>query len=200
MRTNGDRWCAAGMVLWLSMQGMEALGARSEAGQATGLRERVLANKSMSGVDVELRVESRDGTRVRGLCRSVDLRCGGSPADLPEFRIGDIVQVCFRISRAGYVSLWSRNADEPLELIYPNPYEPGDGRVDAGERCVGALEQNYGLRVDGPPGDSLVFLYYTPDAPLRIAEGGFPPQIVDSVQSVAPRPYASTAIRFRTVE
>ena len=90
--------------------------------------------------------------------RSVDVRCGGSLDDLPEFRIGDLVQACFRVSQPGYVSLWSRDVAEPLELIYPNRYEPGDGWVDAGERCAGGPEQDYGLRIDGPSGDSLVFL------------------------------------------
>ncbi len=198
--TNGSGWCAAGVVLSLLMQGTAALDARSEAGQRAGLRETVLANKSMSGVDIEVRIESRDGARARGLCRSVNMRCGMSLDILPEFRIGDLVQVCFRVSQPGYVSLWSRDGAEPLELIYPNRFEPGDGWVNAGQRCAGAPEQTYNLRVDGPPGDSLVFLYYTPDESLRIGEGDYPPRMADSVQSVAPRPYASTTIRFRTVE
>ena len=158
--TNSNGWCAAGMVLSLLMQGTAALDASSEAGQPDAPPERILANKPMSGVDIELRIESRDGVRARGLCRSVDTRCGGGLGDLPELRIGDLVQACFRVSQPGYVSLWSRDGDEPLQLIYPNQYEPGDGWVDAGERCVGAPEQDYGLRVDGPPGASLVYLYY----------------------------------------
>ena len=182
--TSGRVWCVGGVCLGLVLQ-LAAFDARAQEPPLGGVK--VIAEQPMSGVDIELRVESRSGRM---------LSSGQSASG--ELRIGDQVQICFRVSRAGYVTLWSQDGTAQPVQIYPNEYAPGAGRVDDTEQCVGAEGAEYAFAVEGPAGDSLVFLHYSPEESEQISEGDFP--VIRRVRSAGPEPYASSTVEFRIVQ
>lgn len=184
-RTRGRGLWIAGMVLVLTQMTV-ALDARAQGRQRVrGVS--VVADQPMSGVDIELRVESRGGRTLRN----------GEP-ESGELQIGDRVQICFRVSQPGYISLWSQDgASQPVQ-IYPNEYAPGAGQVDDAERCLGGQGAGFAFEVEGPPGDSLVFLHYSPDESEQISQSDYP--VIRRVRSTGPAPYASSTVEFRIVE
>ena len=180
------RWAVA-VVLGLSMSLVGAPGARAQADRPDpGVG--VVAEQEMSGLDIDLRVETLGGRTLRS----------GGLASSEVLRIGDRVQICFRVSRPGYVSLWSQDGGAPPQQIYPNQYAPGAGRVEGDERCLGARGDGYNFRVEGPAGDSLVFLHYSPDETGQIRQEDFP--VIRRARSRSPASYAATSVLFRIVE
>lgn len=65
---------------------------------------------------------------------------------VPQFALGQPVEVCFDILREGFVSLWERDADGGLERIVPNEFmADGADSVHVGTRgsrtyCVGGRD------------------------------------------------------------
>ena len=184
-RTSGEGWRVGGVFLGLMLQAaVPHAAAQAQEPPVRGVV--VTAEQPMSGVDIELRVESRAGRMLRnGQARS------------GELRIGDRVQICFRVSQAGYVSLWSQDGTAQPVQIYPNEYAPGAGRVDEDEQCLGIQGGGYAFEVEGPAGDSLVFLHYSPEESEQISQGDFP--VIRRVRSAGPAPYASSTVAFRIV-
>ena len=181
-------WCAAAVALGLSMSAVGAPAAHAQANE----RDRgvgVVAEQEMSGVDIDLRVETLSGRT---------LRSGGLRSGAEVLRIGDRVQICFRVSQPGYISLWSQDGDEQAEQIYPNRYAPGAGRVDGTERCLGAQGDGYAFQVEGPAGDSLVFLHYARNETQQISQEDFP--VIRMARSRSTAPYASSSVVFRIVD
>ena len=190
-RTSGKGWCAAGVVLGLAMQVVVAPCARAQGGQPSDIRGSlvVVAEQEMSGVDIELRVETLSGRTLR------NGRLGSGEA----LRIGDRVQICFLVSQPGYISLWSQDGTAQAEQIYPNQYASGAGRVDETEQCLGTQGAGFAFQVEGPPGDSLVFLHYSRDETEQISQEDFP--VIRRVRSADDQaPYASSSVTFRIVE
>ena len=184
-RTRAGGSCMAGMVLVAAAQGA-AIGARAQEGpplRGVG----VVAEQPMSGVDIELRVESRSGRMLRN-----------GEAGSGELQIGDRVQICFQVSQPGYISLWSQDGTAQPVQIYPNEYAPGAGRVDDAERCLGGQGAGFAFEVEGPAGESLVFLHYSPDQSQQISQGDYP--VIRRVRSTGPAPYASSTVTFRIVD
>ena len=181
----GRRAAAVVLGLWACLAAAPDASAQADE-RARGVG--VVAEQEMSGLDIELRVETRGGRTLRsgGLGRGEVLR------------IGERVQVCFRVSRPGYVSLWSQDGGARPQQIYPNQYAPGTGRVDDAERCVGAEGDGYAFRVEGPAGDSLLFLHYSRDETAQIRQDDYP--VIRRVRSRSPASYASSSIVLRIVE
>lgn len=147
----------------------------------------VVAEQDMRDVEIELRVIEANSARA--------LR--NHPSELDELRIGDLVQICFRVSRAGYVSLWSQDEGHPPVQIYPNQFT-SDGRVDDAEQCLGQLGSGYSFQVRGPVGESLVFMHYSPDESSQISESDYP--VIRRVRSRSVGgSYASSTVGFRIV-
>lgn len=108
------------------------------------------------------------------------------------FTVGETVEVCFAASKAGFVSLWSLDAEGVLDRLVPNRYTPSGaegfpvrkGRtycVDSGGRLtaddgdtVDAGTGKYRIMVQEPVGESQLLLYWTeeqeqqPEAELAI--------------------------------
>ena len=188
--TSGKGWCVGGVCVGLVLQ-VAAFDARAQEPRSRGVT--VIAEQPMRGVDIELRIESRAG---RALCNGGG-RCSGQ-SESGELRVGDRVQICFRVSQAGYVSLWSQDGTAQPVQIYPNEYAPGAGRVDDTQQCLGAQGDGYAFAVEGPAGDSLVFLHYSPQESEQISQGDFP--VIRRVRSTGPEPYASSTVTFRIVQ
>ena len=182
---SGKGWCVGGVCLGLVLQ-VAAFDARAqEAPLRRGVT--VIAEQPMSGVDIELRVESRSGRMLRS-----------AQSGSGELEIGDRLQICFRVSQAGYVSLWSQDGEAQPVQIYPNEYAPGAGRVDDTEQCLGAQGAGYAFAVEGPAGDSLVFLHYSPKESEQISQEDFP--VIRRVRSAGPAAYASSTVEFSIVQ
>ncbi len=184
-KKRGGSCCAAVVALGVSMHMVAA--PDSQAGQRSrGVG--VIAEQQMNGVDVELRVETLSGRTLHGGgLRSSDI-----------LRIGDRVQICFQVSQPGYISLWSQDGDAQAQQIFPNQYSPGGGRVDATEQCLGNQGDGFAFEVEGPVGDSLVFLHYSGDEAEQIGQEDYP--VIRHIQSRAPASYASSTISFRIVD
>ena len=108
------------------------------------------------------------------------------------FAVGETVEVCFGTSEAGFVSLWSMDAEGVLDRLVPNRYTPegsegfpvregqtycvsGDGRLTADDGAtVHAGTGKYRLEVREPVGQSELLLYWTheleqqPEAELAV--------------------------------
>ena len=108
------------------------------------------------------------------------------------------MQICFRVSRPGFITLWSQDGPAQAVQIFPNQYAPGAGRVDDAEQCVGGQGAGFAFAVEGPPGDSLVFLHYSPDESNQIGQEDYP--VIRRVRSTGPQPYASSTVTFRIVD
>ena len=187
--TSSKGWCIAGLVVGLATQGVSVLDSRAEGGQPPPRRGiSVVAEQDMSDVQIELRVVERDSDRA----------LINHPSELDELRIGDLVQLCFRVSRAGYVSIWSKKGPELPVQLYPNQFTPGNGQVDTTERCLGERGSGYSFLVDGPVGEELVFMHYSQDEASQISQSDYPQ--IGRVRSVAPGSYASSTVGFRVVE
>ncbi len=185
------------VVAWLVLLASGAAGA-----QPGGNPAELPAQQARTGVelDIELHALNTGRTVSRQTTRSL------SAAELPALRIGDPVEICFRSTRSGYVTLWSRTAGDPPVRIYPNPYShagadaPGE-YVPPGERlCVGS-DDRFRLRVVGPPGVvSSLYLHWTPQEAEQLVVDDFP--VIGRATGVPERQarYASTTLEFRVVE
>lgn len=148
----------------------------------------VAAEQNMRDVEIELRVIEANSARV--------LRNHAS--ELDELRIGDRVQICFRVSRAGYVSIWSQDEGHSPVQIYPNQFTSADGRVDDTEQCLGQSGSGYSFQVQGPAGESLLFMHYSQDESSQISESDYP--VIRRVRSRSVgSSYASSTVGFRIV-
>lgn len=88
----------------------------------------------------------------------------GRPAYPPlDFTVGTPVRICVTASHAGFISLWSRDAEGTTVRIYPNDYahprEPG-APVRPGRQCFGE-NGDFSLSVTEPLGPSEVFVHWT---------------------------------------
>lgn len=179
--------CAAAVVLGLSTSLIGAPDARAQADRRDhGVG--VVAEQEMSGLEIDLRVETLGGRTLRS----------GGLGSSEVLRIGDRVQICFRVSQPGYISLWSQDGDARPEQIYPNQLTSETGRVDDDERCLGARGDGYNFQVEGPAGDSLVFLHYSRNETGQIRQEDFP--VIRRARSSSPASYASSSVVFRIVE
>ncbi len=184
--------CAAGVVVGVMLQALAVLDARAPGSQRSrdpsGRAELVVyAEQEMRDVQIELRViEANDSRKLRNHASERD-----------ELRIGDRVQVCFRVSQPGYVTLFSQDGDQRPSQIYPNQYEGGDGRVDDTEHCLGRMGSGWGIEVEGPPGDSLLFMHYARTRANQISESDFP--VIRRAKSRSLGSYASSTVGFRIV-
>ncbi len=114
------------------------------------------------------------GPAFAGVCELVVYRSDegrrGPEADTVFAKL-DQFQVCFRATKAGYVTLWDRiPTSGPVERLVPGEFYTGDGtkaaRVAAGEtRCFGDGSDGYYLQMDPADGDGLglMWLVFTED-------------------------------------
>lgn len=160
------------------------------------------AQQAHTGVelDIELHALNTGRTVSRQTTRSL------SGAELPALRIGDPVEICFRSTRSGYVTLWSRTAGDPPVRIYPNPYSHAGAdapseHVPPGERlCVGS-DDRFRLRVVGPAGAvSSLYLHWTSQEAEQLVADDFP--VIGRGAGVPEQQarYASTTLEFRVIE
>ena len=148
----------------------------------------VVAEQAMRDVEIELRVV--ETTRGRTL--------PNHPTEVDDLRIGDLVQICFRVSKAGYVSLWSQDTGAPPEQIYPNRFTSENGWVDDTEQCLGRAGSGFSFQVQGPVGESLVFMHYSADESDQISQGDYP--VIRRFRSPGFGSYASSTVAFRIVQ
>ena len=160
------------------------------------------AQQARSGVELDIELHAL--TTARSISRQTTRSLGG--ADLPALRIGEPVEICFRSTQSGYVTLWSRTAGDPPVRIYPNAYSHAGAdapaeRVPPGERiCVGS-DERFRLRVVGPPGVvSSLYLHWTPREAEQLPADAFP--VIGRGASVpeARARHASTTLEFRVIE
>ena len=185
-RTSAKRICVASVVSVLIqlVVVLEAPAAQRSPDRGVG----VVAEQAMRDVEIALDVvESGSGRTLRN-----------HPTEVDELRVGDPVQICFRVSQPGYVSLWSQDKGAPPVQIYPNRFTAGSGLVDEMEHCLGRAGAGYSFEVQGPVGESLVFMHYSPDESNQISQEDYP--VITRVRGNGFGPYASSTVSFRIVE
>ena len=141
----------------------------------------------------------------------------------PVLPAGTAVDLCFKSSEDGFVSLWSHDADNNAPVrILPNEYleaeddEPGIAVAAGVPTCFSELAENQGISLQvGPPyGHAEIYLHFAESREGQIAPGDFPTigdrefnLAASCAQSGArdlPRnqvePYASKTLRYEVAE
>ena len=151
-------------------------------------------------LDLELRTRESQETVSQQTTRSL------SAATLPELRVGETVEVCFRSTEMGYVTLWSRTSGNPPVRIYPNAYSHAGAEalaeaVSAAEQvCVGG-DNRFLLRVMAPGGvTSSLYLHWTPQRAQQLPADAFPSIGRGPRTSERQARYASTTLEYRVIE
>jgi len=97
--------------------------------------------------------------------------------DRHELRIGETVAICFKASRAGFVTLWNVSAEEKVARIFPNAFQPASAEamaVEGGrEYCAGKEGDPFRFQVGGPPGLDDLYLLWATDPALHPAPAAF---------------------------
>jgi len=117
-----------------------------------------------------------------------------------RFPVGTSVKVCFEVSAAGYVTLWSIDAHGAPDLIYPNalshPAKPRAARVAADTRtCVGE-DARFRLVVSPPAGTSRLYLHWTPTEEEALGVSDYP--VIGNDVGIAPA-YASSLVEYEVL-
>ena len=119
-------------------------------------------------------------------------------------QVGDAVVLCFRSSAAGFVTVWSHDAEGGVPVrIYPNEFAAdtaGDRAVPVRARqeaCIGD-DDGFRLEVGRPLGEASVYLHYTRREDQQFDETAFPQ--IRATRSPDPRPYASSYLQYRVVD
>ena len=119
-------------------------------------------------------------------------------------RVGDRVVLCFRSSAAGFVTVWSHDADGSVPVrIYPNEFaaDTADDRAAPvrarEEACIGD-DDGFRLEVGRPLGEASVYLHFTRREELQFDEAAFPQ--IRATRAPDPRPYASSYLQYRVVD
>lgn len=125
---------------------------------------------------------------------------------IPELRTGTEVEVCFRTTTDGYVSLWSETAEGTPARIYPNQFSHA-GSSARGEYiaanqlvCVGG-DERFRLVVGGTLDTvSRVYLHWTAQENLQLNDDAFPVIGRGTTQAEQDAGHASTTISYKIVE
>lgn len=119
-------------------------------------------------------------------------------------QVGDAVVLCFRSSAAGFVTVWSHDAEGGVPArIYPNEFAAdtaGDRAAPVRPReeaCIGD-DDGFRLEVGRPLGAASVYLHYTRREDQQFDETAFPQ--IRATRSPDPRPYASSYLQYRVVD
>ncbi len=158
--------------------------------------------QAMSGVEIALDVTALEAGRTLAKATS-----RSAQPEVPNLRVGDFVEVCFRATASGQVTLWSRSAKEGVPVvIYPNAYSHAgknarSEEIKANEQyCVGN-DERFRLRVTGDPGtESSVYLHWTPDQSDQLGQEDFP--VIRNIRSSEDEEasHASATIVYRLVD
>ena len=111
------------------------------------------------------------------------------------------VEICFKVTSEGYVTLWSIDSKGDFALIYPNklshPTKTRAALVKANTRtCVGDSEK-YRLQIAEPRGISKVYLHWTRTEDDALGPEDYP-VIGKDVRAGAP-PYAAATLQYEIV-
>ena len=145
-------------------------------------------------VELEMRLET-----VRRADRST---AGVGSGD--SVQVGDAVVLCFRSSAAGFVTVWSHDAEGNVPVrIYPNEFAADTADERAApvrarqEACIGD-DDGLRLEVGRPLGEASVYLHFTRREDPQFDETAFPQ--IGATRAPDPRPYASSHRRYRVVD
>jgi hypothetical protein len=98
--------------------------------------------------------------------------------DRSSLRIGEIVTICFQVSRPGYVTLWNIAADSRVARVFPNAFTPASATAmhvtEVTRRCVGHEGDAFRFQVVGPPGIDELYLLWTAEAALQPTATSYP--------------------------
>jgi hypothetical protein len=152
------------------------------------------------GVDAALELKARSkstGQDFKTVCQETCDKAG-APAKLS---IGTDVEICFKVTAEGYVTLWSIDSKGGFTLIYPNklshPTKTRAAQVKANTNtCVGDSEK-YRLTVSSPNGTSKVYLHWTRTEDEALGPEDYP-VIGKDIRQGAP-PYAAATLQYDIV-
>lgn len=91
--------------------------------------------------------------------------------DRSSLKIGEVVTICFQVSRPGYVTLWDIGADGKVARIFPNAFSKTSATAmhvaDTARHCAGQDGDAFRFKVAGPPGMDELYLLWTAEAALQ---------------------------------
>lgn len=161
----------------------------------------VPAQQAQRGVELEIQLNELASQRTLNIS-STRTRS----TLVPELRTGTEVEVCFRTTTNGYVSLWSDTADGTPARIYPNSFSHAGanarGEYIAAHQpvCVGN-DARFRLVVGGRPNTvSQVYLHWTTQEHLQLGDDAFPVIGRGTTQAEQDADHASTTISYKIVE
>ncbi|MCK1389029.1 DUF4384 domain-containing protein [Bradyrhizobium sp. 21] len=149
------------------------------------------------GVDavLELKAKTRSiDQEFKAICTQT---CGTAGA-AAKLALETNVEICFKVTSEGYVTLWSIDSKGGFTLIYPNrlshPTKARAALVKANTRtCVGDSEK-YQLQIAEPKGTSKVYLHWTRTEDDALGPEDYP-VIGKDIRAGAP-PYAAATLQY----
>lgn len=151
------------------------------------------AHNDVEGVTVELTLQRLDRLGQRGF----QAREGSEPVEL---KVGDRVRICFKASRAGYVTLWQNREDSSQRVERKKLYPAGSGSMAAAkdqELCPLSDGSGWGFQVIGESREAEVIAFWTPDEASQWSEEAYPKVRTRSIPEAG---YASRTLRYRATK
>ena len=168
----------------------------------------VLAQKPPRSRSILVKPDNRLGEVELALQLETVRRADGSTAAVGSgepVRVGDRVVLCFRSSAAGFVTVWSHDAEGNVPVrIYPNEFAADTADERAApvrareETCIGGDDDGFRLEVGRPLGAASVYLHFTRREDMQFDETAFPQ--IRATRAPDPRPYASSYLQYRVVD
>lgn len=127
-------------------------------------------NDDGSKVTLVLTVESRDG-------RCINAASSGREDELPALHLGDVLRICVRASRDGYMTLWNHRVDDDglaeTKRLYPRDDQAVP--VIAGVSvCPGSTDAHCCFMVRGGGDLDAVIAHWTENEASALPDGVFP--------------------------
>lgn len=123
----------------------------------------------------------------------------------PELVVGQIVAVCAKSKKSGYLSVWSRTLDGARPTrIFPNDFTPEDRKNKGGEikanteMCLGDGQQGFGFEVLPPALSAEVYLHWSADLTGQFAPEDIPliPDHADAASRATNAAYSSAILSY----
>jgi hypothetical protein len=128
---------------------------------------------------VALEAELRKGTIAQSnKMQTIRKAAGKTSTGEGVIKGGEYMEICFKASSNGFVTVWDTDADGYVSLLYPNVFSPAGKnglaeKVTGGENvCLGTSK--FKLKARPPYGASHVYVHWTPTLEGQLKPSDFP--------------------------
>jgi hypothetical protein len=117
-----------------------------------------------------------------------------------ELKVGDQVRICFKASRAGFVTLWQNREDSNQRVERKKLYPKGSGSMPAAkdqEICPLSDGGRWGFQVIGESREAEIIAFWTPDEASQWSDEAYPKVRTRSIPEAG---YVSRTLRYRATK